>query len=74
MQVQTELSKFYYTRQPHYSYTILFNVLVLVCLFCLFSIAEFYVLLIVHLITICYNLHLHTTRSPTYSDIYQRSF
>jgi len=42
---------------------------VLVCLFC---IAEFYVLLAVHLITICYNLNLHTTRSPTCSDIYQR--
>jgi len=58
----------------HYSYTILFNVLVLVWLLCWFGIAEFYVLLTLHLITIYYNLNLHTTRPPTYSDIYQRSY
>jgi len=52
--------------QTAHSYTILFNVLVLVCLLCLFGIAEFYVLLTVHLITIYYNLNLHTTRTVTY--------
>jgi len=51
-----------------------FDIFVVVCLYCLFIIAEFYVLLAVRLITIYYNLNLHTTRSPTYSDTYQRSY
>ena len=51
-----------------------FDVFVLVCLFCLFSIAGFYVLLAMQRITMCYNLNLHTTRSLTYSDTYQSSY